>query len=718
MKPKIYLLIIFAVSFSLRLSSQPQYDKSVLLNATVNESAPNITLTWNKYPGALNYFIYRKAKNANSWGTAKLNITNGDTSYVDNSITVGSNYEYRVLRTGSVAGNGYLHSGIKHRPALNRGKIIVLVDSTLLPDLDAELNIYLNDLKSEGWIPLFEPISPLMKVAEVKQIIVDLFNDDPNAVKSIFLLGHIPVPYSGNLNPDGHPDHQGAWPSDAFYADINGIWTDNSINSTVASDPRNHNLPNDGKYDQTQNPSAIELEIGRADFNNLPAFADNATELTRAYLNKNHAFRTKEFVPERRGLLQDNFNFAEGFSQSAYKSFSALFGKEKVVIGNYRDDLTNNSYLFSYGCGGGNYVSAGGINSTFNLVTDSLQTVFTMLFGSYFGDWDTQNNFLRSALASGQTLTNAWAGRPNWMFHYMGLGENIGQAAKLTMNNSALYDAGFGANWVHIALMGDPSLRLFGMKKSSNLSAVSTKGHIILEWDAYEEPGEFFTILRRNNAGDPWEELAELPIDQISYVDSCVTQGDYVEYMVRAAQLETSGSGSFYNWSGGTQVGLIPNDAVVPDINLAYNIVKDTVEFIATGNALSYKWSFGDGNTSTELNPDHKYATSGIYTVILTSNFECFSKQDTLIIPFFKTNTNDFSNQIQVLSNKVNNELILLNTSNEAAEYSINDLNGRILAAGNLNKGTSTIKVELLSAGLYVILIKNSIAIPFAVFKQ
>jgi hypothetical protein len=32
---------------------------------------------------------------------------------------------------------------------------------------------------------------------------------------------------------------------------------------------------------------------------------------------------------------------------------------------------------------------------------------FTMLFGSYFGDWDSQDNFLRAPLAQGLTLTNA-----------------------------------------------------------------------------------------------------------------------------------------------------------------------------------------------------------------------------------------------------------------------------------------------------------------------
>jgi PKD repeat protein len=43
------------------------------------------------------------------------------------------------------------------------------------------------------------------------------------------------------------------------------------------------------------------------------------------------------------------------------------------------------------------------------------------------------------------------------------------------------------------------------------------------------------------------------------------------------------------------------------------------VEFIdkSTG-AHSYKWSFGDGKSSTEKNPEHIYTTVGKYTVSLT----------------------------------------------------------------------------------------------------
>ena len=82
-------------------------------------------------------------------------------------------------------------------------------------------------------------------------------------------------------------------------------------------------------------------------------------------------------------------------------------------------------------------------------MNDSLSSVFTMLFGSYFGDWNYQNAFLRMPLTQGNTLTNAWAARPNWHFYHMAMGENIGYSTKLTQNTSSLYVTNSVYNFFH-----------------------------------------------------------------------------------------------------------------------------------------------------------------------------------------------------------------------------------------------------------------------------
>jgi subtilisin-like proprotein convertase family protein len=48
--------------------------------------------------------------------------------------------------------------------------------------------------------------------------------------------------------------------------------------------------------------------------------------------------------------------------------------------------------------------------------------------------------------------------------------------------------------------------------------------------------------------------------------------------------------------------------------------VGQPVQFTAAGTTGSYAWSFGDGNQSTEQNPQHAYAAAGSYTVTLTTD--------------------------------------------------------------------------------------------------
>lgn len=62
-----------------------------------------------------------------------------------------------------------------------------------------------------------------------------------------------------------------------------------------------------------------------------------------------------------------------------------------------------------------------------------------------------------------------------------------------------------------------------------------------------------------------------------------------------------------------------------PSVNFAWNNVgNDTVEFLnQTSNALDFVWDFGDGNSSTDLQPTHVYASPGVYTVTLDAENVC-----------------------------------------------------------------------------------------------
>jgi hypothetical protein len=213
--------------------------------------------------------------------------------------------------------------------------------------------------------------------------------------------------------------------------------------------------------------------------------------------------------------------------------------------------------LWGYGCGGGTYTSASGVGSTTDFATKDPQVVFTMFFGSYFGDWDSQNNFLRAALGTtNYTLTSAWVGRPYWFFHHMALGETIGFSTRVSQNNQSLYSSGLYDYRVHIALMGDPTLRMHVVAPASKLVAVANgSGGVDLTWSPSPDTVLGYNVYRAPTSAGPFTRLNTNLIATTNFTDAVQATNTY---MVRAVNLQVSASGSYWNASQGTFVDFVP----------------------------------------------------------------------------------------------------------------------------------------------------------------
>lgn len=549
--------------------AQVSKDYAVLLTAEVDTITPKITLKWPPSTTATGYSIYKKAKSAAVWGTVYASPAVTDSTYIDSNVQLDTAYEYRIIRTApGNNGYGYIYSGIKLHADDYKGKLILVVDSTYADSLSFELHRLMKDISGDGWAVVRHDVSPSDTVPDIKAIIVSEYNADPTNVKAVLLFGHVPVPYSGDLNPDGHPDHKGAWPADAYYADVNGNFTDVSINDTVASRLENRNIPGDGKFDQTSIPSPVELQVGRIDMYNLPAFAQDEKELLRRYLNKDHAFRQKLFTAQTRGLVDDNFGAfsGEAFAASGWKTFSPTVGDTNIHEIDFFTTLQVQNYLWAYGCGGGWYQGASGVGSSADFAADTVKSVFTMLFGSYFGDWDSQNNFLRSSLASkGNILSTCWSGRPHWYFHHMAMGENLGYAAKLVQNNTSTYVANYAAHWVHIALLGDPSLKMNIVGPPSILLLTPDVSGVILNWTASTDSVKGYYIYRSYDEFGKYERISPNIVNATTYLDGNPLNGTSF-YMVRAVKLEQTPSGSYYNLSEGISDSIYINATAISQI--------------------------------------------------------------------------------------------------------------------------------------------------------
>jgi hypothetical protein len=583
------LLSLIAAAFivSRAAAVENTWDYSVRVSATVQVSPAQITLSWpqdtNGTPAS--YTVYRKAPDATDWG-AGTSLAGGATSYTDSSVSAGAAYEYRVVKNaGGYMGTGYIVAGINAPLVDQRGTLVLLVDSSIAGGVTNELTRLQLDLAGDGWAVLRHDVGRGDSPGSVKALIAADYRADPAHVKAVFLFGHIPVPYSGQQNPDGHPDHVGAWPADVYYGDIDGNWTDNSVNYTqsensdAADAARLTNRPGDGKFDQTEIPSNVELAVGRVDLANMPGIETwgappslpGETELLRKYLNKDHDYRHRITNPARRALIGDYFGARNGeaFSASGYRSFAPLVGPENVrnlnvefndQKGVWIAQAAQADYLLTYGAGAGSYLSIGGLGTlganfdgnTYQMVTQNVRGVFNLLFGSWFGDWDHEDSVLRAPLATGAGLVSVWSGRPHWFIHPLGLGATIGDTTRLTQNNTSTYETQINdsAHRIHIALMGDPTLRLYPVAPAANLNGNANGGSVALSWSASNDSNIVgYHVYRGTSAGGGFTRVTSAPVTSTSYTDQNAPAGS--GYMVRAVKLETTASGSFYNASQG-----------------------------------------------------------------------------------------------------------------------------------------------------------------------
>jgi hypothetical protein len=585
-------------------------------------STSSVSFSWTS-DSIVSTSIYRKEITSSRWSRLKRNYTS--LSYTDNNITDGKEYEYKFEAiTGSTSSlaYGYISFGTNLPQKTNRGNILLVVDSRFETSLATEISSLSRDLISDGWNPISIFCNKDTTVKHIKSTIDSIHSS--NTLDGIYLIGHIPVPYSGLYYPDGHSDHKGAWPTDLYYATDSNDWTDNTFNYTNSTRPINSNFVNDGKFDNSEIIGETFCPISRIDFYDLPKVAANETTSLKNYLNKASSYKNGVMETLDKGLIEDNLSgFTEGFSFNGHMNFSSLFG-DSVVQTPFLNSLSTDTYKWSYACGYGTDSSISSVGSVSTLKNTDYQGVFSMVFGSYFGDWNTENNFMRSLLADGKMLTTCWAGRPNWFFHHMGLNNPIGTSAKMSIENSSAssylsnttaYDIyGNFSNGIHMQLLGDMTLRQNYKKSidSLNSSYNHTNDEIDLAWSApNNENVTEYKIYKSQDSLSNYSLFATLTSADTSFNDTSIfSTGNY--YYITYTTLDTTNSGSYYNSSLGAFNKVDTNGVNTPALPI------ELIHFEASknnGNAL-LKWS-----TSSEINSSHFELEKSLNT----ENWETFN---------------------------------------------------------------------------------------------
>lgn len=570
MKTTSKLLTILLLASAISASAQNYGQQAALtMEAVCTKTPACIVLAWPVRTDIKNYALQRKATGTTTVTLSLAATTNGHT---DHTVTPGVVYEYKLigypLVTGTPTSFGSVRAGIEVPLVESRGKVLIVMDSGIVTQNVSKINRLSDDLTGEGWVVEQLVVNATDSVASVKSQIVSRHTASAGTLKSLILLGHVPVPYSGNLNPDSHTEHKGAWPCDGYYGDMDSnVWTDTTVNNSTAARPENRNIPGDGKFDQSSFPGTVELTVGRIDFANLPAFAPlTHADLIGRYLDKNHNFRTGATSVARSGLVDDNLaSMTEALSAAGRRAICASFGSANLIDGDF---LTHGSAkLMGVGIGYGSYSSVQGVGATANFVTGTVNTVFNQNFGSYFGDWDSQDNVMRALIAAnGVSLTTMWGGRPVINLYGMALGRTVGECVQSSMNQGtdAYLQIGYNSKGTHIGLMGDPTLRLFPVLPATNVKAEITNGTAAVTWTASAATGVVgYNVYRADAAGQAFVLRNASLVTGNSFSDAGAPATS--RYMVKAVKLEASKSGTFFNDSCGAIINattVVVNDAV------------------------------------------------------------------------------------------------------------------------------------------------------------
>ena len=561
---------------STQLYAQVAKTQVVQVSALANADG-SITLKWPNDGYTGNYVIHHRdfIHANNQWIGPDATVAGNVSSWTDTKISKGNALEYRVMKVkgSTTEAFGYIYAGNQFKLNPTKGGIILLIDSSYIKTLANEINTLNTDLMADGWFPTTIYAGRNDKVDAIKTKIETWIKKSAIKPKALYIIGHVPVPYSGNFSssgdrppPDGHVEgsgnHTGAWPADLFYGTVDCYWGDDIVNCTTGSEARHHNKPGDGKFDQSAPECPVVLQIGRTDMFAMDAFSKNDTLLMKNYLGRVHDYKMGNTNYRRRGLIDNNFT-GLNLASTGYQNLPCFVGLDSFSDAtDYFTEQNAGSYLWSYGCGAGSYGSCSGIGTTNDFAGNvgKFKNAFTILAGSYFGDWDSKNNLLRGALAGG-SLASCWGGIPKWYLHHMGLGLNIGYGAMITQNNvNDYFNGAFNYSWngVFIALMGDPTLNMHYLKPATQLTATPSNGGTLLKWNKAAGMVDGYVVYRIDLNSQEYKEIGTFcgqtnsTTTDTFYWDYCKptpinpNPGNYM-YAVRSFRWETTGSGSYQN---------------------------------------------------------------------------------------------------------------------------------------------------------------------------
>ncbi len=257
-----------------------------------------------------------------------------------------------------------------------------------------------------------------------------------------------------------------------------------------------------------------------------------------------------------------------------------------------------------------------------------------------------------------------------------------------------------------VTSLNNGTLEVYDIQQALPTSNISLGAASICAGESIDVPVTFtgtapWTFTYTKNGSNP---STVANTSQNPYIIHTTESGEY--RVISLSDATTSGT----CLSGSANIILSP----VPQSSFTSHVTNLDVAFENTSlNETSAFWDFGDGYTSTDLQPSHIYASSGSYTVTLTTNNPCGNSTttETLNLYMVQADILNLDNSIIFFPNPVKDILtIQFNTKqNRNCIIEITNMTGQTV----FSKSTSTqnqinqINLNSLERGVYTLKIAS-----------
>ncbi len=567
-----------------------------------------------KVPG--NYKVERRELPSGGWETVG-NVVHS--RVLDPVVTSGTGgvregkyFEYRVNRSGQPPATTV--ATWKGAPFDRHGRAILIVDQTVVDTskpkhIANELAAYKQELVRDGWevvqqnVPRHQDMAYVSQgnctdyqtvripqnkahAAEIKSLIQSQLL--ANEVNVVFLIGHVTIPYSGQLAPeDGHngydnpndPGHPGAWPADAWYGCFAptrncsnpqdtgvGKWSDcsNLQGSSHWEWCWNVNSINDGRWNQNTLPGPLTVPIGRIDFHLMAPYKtttetmhngqdDTEIRLLKQYLDKVSRYRRGLIVPTGDFKAWDAIRRARPTIQ---RLAAHRWGLDGLDVARFSEDsfVPGSTVLWAAHTANGWWNQIGtelALEDPHRHVADEVadpdknehsRAMFLLLAGSYMGEWFRRDDdFLRTCLALPDTVMFvSYIDKPKtvWRMDRFSAGYPLYSVLKDT------YDANPSASCRTTVLLGDPFLRERYLAPVAWVSVATQGSNKVVSWAAQPAAMAGYRIYRAPAAGSTtWTWVGDANAGATSWTHIAPGPGSSI-YMVKCKALQAGGYGS------------------------------------------------------------------------------------------------------------------------------------------------------------------------------